>query len=131
MAEKVAMFSANGGPLEIEIRIEKNKTGRINFFLLDKQDEHLDHGSGDKTVNTFKIHPSITTTQLDGASLLWDAKIHGPNKPDQTWGITIIIRQDGQRIEDGVIEYPDPNGDDPKTFKLILFVTGEVRLIAK
>lgn len=127
--EKVAKFSANGGPLEIEIRIEKNKTGRINFFLLDSHDEHLDHGAGNHTVNTFKIPPSITAAQLDGASILWDAKIHGPDRPNQIWEIILIIRQDGRRIEDGVIKYP--YGDDSNTFQSRIFVTGEVRLRAK
>jgi hypothetical protein len=131
MAVREAKFSATGGPLEIEIRIEKNKTGRVNFFLLDRHDEHLDHGAGNLTVNTFKINPNLTAEQLNGASLLWDAKIHGPDKPNQIWQIIIIIRQDGERIEDGIIEFPDPDGEDSNTFQSRIFVTGEVRLRRK
>jgi len=119
--EKVAKFSKDGGPLEIEIEIGQNKTGKCNFFLFDKNGNQLQNGSGKKTNNIFQLNGTLK--ELDGALLTWDATINGPNQPGQTWKVTMTIRQDGQAIKGGV----NPNGDPP-TFQLVHVMDDKVRL---
>lgn len=124
MADKKAKFSDKGGPLELEITIGQNKTGKVNFVLFDKDDKNLEHGSGKQSVNTFPIATAIS--ELDGALLTWDATINGNNKKGQKWKVTMTIRQDGQPIQDGIIA----NGDPP-TFTLVHVMDDKVRLIKK
>src|SRR5437867_1926273 len=106
MAEKEAKFSKTGGKLELEISIEENQTGTCQYFVFDKNDNRLQRETGDKTINIFQINSD--PKDLDGALLMWDAVINGPDTPNQKWKVTMKIRQDGQTIEGGVITNGDP-----------------------
>jgi hypothetical protein len=110
MPEEVAKFSAAGGNLEIEIEIGENKTGTCYFYLYDKNDTQLQQGKGVKSKNKFTI--TSPRSALDGATLMWEATINGPDKPNQPWSLTMTIRQDGQTLEGGFI----PNDG---TFQLV------------
>jgi hypothetical protein len=130
MAERVAKFFKNGGNLEVEIEIGQNKTGSWEFFLFDKDNIRLQRRSGTTTIATIPITSHLS--QLDGGLFMLDATINGANKPNQRWKVFLRIKQDGQSIEGGNFEFPEPGGEDPMTFKLVLVMkTKEVRLQGK
>lgn len=121
--EKVAKFSAGGGPLEVEIAIGQIKVATTNLFIFDKTGKRIQHNASDESDDTFPVSKPLSV--LDDAVVKWTAIINAPNKkPNQKWAVTTTIRQDGQPIEDGVI----PNSG---TFQTVTVMTDEVRLKAK
>lgn len=130
MAESEVKFSKNDGKLKITIDIGKNHTGVVTFFLVDKNDKKLEREELTSTFTTFEM---ITdpSTKLDGSTLLLDATILSTSKdPGQKWSLTVTIKQGNKTI--GTLEYPEPGGTDPETFKKILVMeTKKVRFKAK
>lgn len=121
--EKVAKFSADGGPLEVEVAIGQAKVATTDLFIFDKTGKRLQHNAGDEIDDTFPVNKPLSV--LDDAVVRWTAIINAPNnKPNQKWLVTTTIRQDGKPIEDGVIT-------NSGTFQTVTVMTDKVRLKAK
>lgn len=129
MAEKEVEFSKNGGKLKITFDIGENHSGVSTFFLFDKDGNRLQR---EETTSTFTTFELITDPRnLDGSRLILDITIISAiKKSGQKWAFTVTLKQDGESI--GVFKYPEPNGEDPKTFtKFLVIETKKVRLKAK
>jgi hypothetical protein len=124
MAEKVAKFSANGGPLEVEIVIGQIKRGDFEIVLFDRNDSNpiLVGKNRNGREISYKYLIERPLNELDGSLLMWDVIIGASTTGSaQTWSITLIIRQNGQAIEDGVIT-------NRGEFEIITHMADEVRL---
>jgi hypothetical protein len=128
MAETEVEFSKYGGKLEIVLEVGQNKTGVSSFFVFDKDGNRLQRQETTSTLAAFQINTD--PSELDEALLMLNTTINGAKEPAQKWSFTVTIRQDGKVM--GSFEYPETDGEDPETFKMILVMkTKEVRLRAK
>lgn len=126
MAEVEAKFSKRGGQLEVEVVVGQRNGGRFIIVLFDEHGHNLQQIRGrvdtDEPTN-FLLNSSPTI--LDNALLMWNIRIQSSNnKPNQLWSVTLIIRQDDEPIEGGVIT-------DRGTFQTVIEKDYEVRLKAK
>lgn len=123
MAEKIAKFSADGGPLEVEVAIGQIKVATTDLFIYDKTGKRIQHNAGDEIDDTFPVSKPLSV--LDDTVVRWRAIINAPDKePNQKWAVTTTIRQDREPIEGGVIS-------NSGTFQTVTVMTDEVRLKAK
>jgi len=123
MPEKVATFSANGGPLEVEIVIGQIKRGNFEISLFDRNGENLqveEDRNGRGISYKYLLEPTLEV--LNGALLMWNVIIKAATtQVGQRWSVTLIVTQDGRPIEDGII----PNSGD---FEIVTIMDDEMRL---
>lgn len=121
--EKVAEFSATGGPLEVEISIGQIKVATTDLFIFGQTGKRIQHNAGNEIDDTFPVSQPLSV--LDDSVVRWTVVINAPNnKPNQKWAVVTSIKQGGKPIKGGVIS-------NSGTFQTVTVMTDKVRLTAK
>lgn len=126
MADKIAELKIADGQVEVEIVIGQIQRGDFEIVLYDKNGLNpllVGRGRNGRAV-AYKYVIERPIDELDDSTIIWDVIIGASTTNQQSWSVTLHIRQKGQIVRGGTIT-------NRGEFEVITQMSDEVRLNLK